>query len=163
MKRVLPIAVASLLLAVSTLPGCLQEPSDDGRAETVTLRIEFAPEAPSAYPGNVTEWTPDGHGNWSLTSRLATDGKAVYIVNNLTAKDALGALTAGATAAGFEVRHHTEPMGAFVDSVAGVENGRGGHYWSYYLNGEYGTASSDRADLSGGDTVRWVYLGSPVG
>ena len=157
------VLAAVLLLAASSLPGCLQEPSGGGEAVTVTLRVEFAPEAPSAYAGNVTEWTPDGQGNWSLTSRNATDSKSVYIVHNLTASTALGALLAGATAAGVEVRHHTESMGSFVDSVAGVENGRSGYYWSYYVNGEYGTVSSDRADLSGGDTVRWVYLGSPVG
>jgi hypothetical protein len=87
----------------------------------------------------------------------------VYVVHNLTARTPLGALLAGATASGFDVRHHIESMGAFVDAIAGVENGRGGHYWSYYVDGEYGTVSSDRARLSGGDTVRWVYLGSPVG
>jgi hypothetical protein len=163
MRGVLPVMALSLVLVVSSLPGCLQEPSGGGRAVTVTLRVEFAPEAPLAYAGSVTEWMPDGHGNWSLTSRNATDGKAVYIIHNLTAKTALGALLAGATAAGFEVRHHSESMGTFVESIAGIENGRGGRYWSYYVDGEYGTVSSDRADLSGGDTVRWVYLGSPVG
>lgn len=162
--RVVLVAMAlAVLIVASALPGCLQEPSGGGRAVTVTLRVEFAPEAPSAYAGNVTEWTPDGHGNWSLTSRNATDGKAAYVVHNLTAKNALGALLSGASAAGFAVRHHSESMGAFVDAIAGVENGRGGHYWSYYVDGEYGAISSDRADLSGGDTVRWVYLGSPVG
>jgi len=163
MKGAIIATALAMLIVASALPGCLQEPSGDGNVVTVTLRIEFAPEAPSAYAGNVTEWTPDGHGNWSLTSRNATDGKAVYIVHNLTAKTPLGALLAGATAAGVEVRHHSESMGAFVDAIAGVENGRGGHYWSYYVDGEYGTVSSDRARLSGGDTVRWVYLGSPVG
>jgi len=163
MRGALVATALSMLIVASALPGCLEEPSGDGEAVTVTLRVEFAPEAPPAFQGNVTEWTPDGHGNWSLTSRMATDGKAVYIVHDLTAKSALGALLAGASAAGFEARHHSEPMGAFVDSVAGVENGRSGHYWSYYVNGEYGTVSSDRAGLSGGDAVRWAYLGSPVG
>ena len=163
MRLASTMLAAVLLLAASALPGCLQEPSGGGSAVTVTLRVEFAPEAPSVHAGDVTEWAPDGHGNWSLTSRNATDGKAVYIVHDLTAGTALGALLAGATAAGFEARHHSEPMGAFVDSIAGVENGRSGRYWSYYVNGEYGTVSSDRADLSDGDTVRWVYLGSPVG
>ena len=163
MRGALVATALAMLIVASALPGCLQEPSGGGRGVTVTLRIEFAPEAPSAFQGNVTEWTPDGHGNWSVTSHNATDGKAVYIVHDLTAGTALGALLAGASAAGFEVRHHSEPMGAFVDSVAGVENGRSGHYWSYYVNGEYGTVSSDRAGLSGGDAVRWAYLGSPVG
>ncbi len=162
--RIAPTLLAAvLLLAASALPGCLQEPSGGGKAVSVTLRVEFTSEAPPAYPGNVTEWMPDGQGNWTLASRNATDGKAVYIVHNLTARTALGALLAGASAAGFGVRHHSESMGAFVDSIAGVENGRSGRYWSYYINGEYGTVSSDRADLSGGDAVRWAYLGSPVG
>ena len=162
--RIAPTMLAAvLLLAASTLPGCLLEPSGGGKAVTVALLVNFGPEAPSAHAGNVTEWTPDGHGHWTMTARNSTDGRAVYIVHNLTARTALGALLAGAAAAGFEVRHHSESMGAFVDSVAGVENGRGGRYWSYYLNGDYGTVSSDRAGLSGIDSIRWAYIGSPVG
>jgi hypothetical protein len=81
----------------------------------------------------------------------------------VTASTAMGALLAGGTVAQFEVRHRTEAMGAFVESVAGVENGRDGRYWSYYIDDEYGTVASDRGQLSSGQTVRWVYLGGPGG
>jgi hypothetical protein len=54
-------------------------------------------------------------------------------------------------------------MGAFVDSIDGVENGRDGHYWSFYVNDEYGLVATDTAPVSDGDVVRWVYMGSPFG
>ena len=71
------------------------------------------------------------------------------------------ALVAAADAANLEVVHHKESMGAFVDSVDGVENGEDGHWWSYYVNDEYGQLAADRADVDDGDEVRWVYMGSP--
>jgi len=64
---------------------------------------------------------------------------------------------------GNDVEHHMEPMGAFVESVDGVENGRDGHYWSYYVNGDYGTVAADSKDLEDGDVVRWVFMGNPFG
>jgi hypothetical protein len=158
------LAIAALtLLVMASLPGCLQGPPGGGGPAAIDLRVEFGTYNPALHPGKVAEWTPDGHGNWSLALTNATDGRTVYIVSNVTARTALGALLAGAAAAGFQVKHHQESMGAFVDSVGGIENGRDGHYWSFYIDGTYGTVSSDRAGVSRGGVVRWVYLGSPVG
>ena len=58
---------------------------------------------------------------------------------------------------------HVESQGAFVDSIDGVVNGVEGHYWSYYINDEYGLVSADTAELEDGDVVRWVYMGNPFG
>jgi hypothetical protein len=163
------VALAVVLVATS-LVGCLQGPEDgDGEPVSVTLRVEFGPEDPSIHAGQVTEWTPDGRGNWTLASLVnATDGRAVYVVRGLNASTTLGALLAGASAAGFEVGLHTESMGSFVDSIAGVDNGHDDHYWVYYVGdgsdrGEFGSVSSDRAGVSAGDVVTWVYQGNPVG
>lgn len=156
-------AGAMALLLVVAAAGCLQDgDGGDGERVTVTLRVEFGSEAPSMHAGKVAEWSP-ADGNWSLSLANSTDGTTVFVVRNVTASTALGALLAGGEAARFQVEHRKESMGAFVESVAGVENGRDGHYWSYYIDGEYGTVASDRADLSAGQTVRWVYLGGPGG
>jgi hypothetical protein len=154
--------VAVLLLLAATT-GCLQDDDGgDGAKVVVDLSVEFGPEAPAAHAGKVAEWTP-ADDNWSLSLVNSTDGGTVYIVRGVTASTAMGALLAGGTVAQFEVRHRTEAMGAFVESVAGVENGHDGRYWSYYIDDEYGTVASDRAQLSSGQTVRWVYLGGPGG
>jgi hypothetical protein len=93
----------------------------------------------------------------------STDGDTVYTVHNVTGLSVLDVLLAAAQAAGIDVEHHTESLGAFVDSIDGIENGRDDHAWSYYVNGEYGTVASSRAIVEDGDVVRWVYLGNPFG
>ncbi len=42
----------------------------------------------------------------------------------------------------------------FVDSINGLGNGDG-KYWQYYVDEEYGEVSSDRKELSNGDSVVW--------
>ena len=152
----------ALLLLVATA-GCLQDGGGGGGDKVIVdLRVEFGPEAPSAHAGKVAEWSVAG-GGWNLSLENSTDGSTIYIVRGVNASKALGALLAGGTVAQFVVNHRAESMGSFVESVAGVENGRDGRYWSYYIDDEYGTVASDRARLSSGQVVRWVYLGGPGG
>jgi len=154
-------AMALLLLVAAA--GCLQDGDGGGGDKVlVDLRIEFGSEAPSAHAGMVAEWSV-ADGGWSISLANSTDGSTIYIVRGVNASTALGALLVGGDVGQFEVRHRTEAMGSFVESVAGVENGRDGHYWSYYIDGEYGAVASDRAGLSSGQAVRWVYLGGPGG
>jgi hypothetical protein len=108
------------------------------------------------------EWNPDGDGGWTRVTEARPDD-AYYSINGLAATDALDILSAAAKATGIQIVHHVESQGAFVDSIDGVVNGRDGHYWSYYINGDYGLVAADAADLSDGDEVRWVYMGNPFG
>ena len=157
------ISVVAVLLAV-VFAGCIQTgPDGDGAKEDgVTLVIDFEGFDPDTLPGMKVNWSPDGKGAWDLFSE-ATEGDTVYIVHNVTGTSVLDVLLAAADVAGIEVGHHTESMGAFVDSIDGIENGRDEHHWSYYVNGEYGTVASDRYTVEDGDTVRWVYMGNPFG
>ncbi len=157
------LMVAVLIAAVSA--GCIQsDPDDDGGAKEdgVTLVIDFEGFDPDTLPGTTATWSPDGDGEYVLTSE-STEGDTVYTVHNVTGTSVLDVLLAAAEVAEFEVEHHIESMGAFVDHIDGLENGRDDHHWSYYINGEYGTVASDRATVEDGDTVRWVYLGNPFG
>jgi hypothetical protein len=129
----------------------------------LTVRIEFGDFEPDVHGGGLAVWAPDGEGNWSLTLEDGAVDGTVYVVHNVTGTSVLDVLVAAGEAAGFEVVYHSESMGAFVDSVSGIENGHDNHWWSYYLNGEYGTVSVDRAGVEEGDEVRWVYMGSPFG
>jgi hypothetical protein len=155
----------AVLVPALVLSGCLSgngngDPPDVG---FIQVTIEFGQYDPDTHPEKVALWTPDGDGGWEVRTEEAGDNGTLYIFFELNASTVLDALLTAADASGIEVRHHTEPMGAFVDSIDGVENGRDGHFWSYYLNGEYGTVGADQVDLDSGDKVRWVYLGSPVG
>lgn len=158
------VAVIAVVM-VAILAGCIQRGPDDGdgaHEDGVKLVVDFQGYDPDGMPGKLATWSPDGKGEWVLVSEDAGED-TVYTVNNVTGTSVLDVLLAASEAAGFDVDQHQEGMGAFVDAIDGVENGRDDHHWSYYVNGEYGAVSSDRAVVEDGDTVRWVYLGNPFG
>jgi hypothetical protein len=153
------------LLPILLLAGCIGGPDDSNGAqeEGVTLIIDFEGFEPETHPWKRAVWSPDGEGNWSLSLEDPPKNGTVYYVLNVTAATVLDALVEAGRVTGVEVMDHRESMGAFVDSIDGVENGRDGHYWSYYLNDEYGVEASNKAAISDGDEVRWVYMGNPFG
>jgi hypothetical protein len=156
--------MAVIIVAV-VFAGCIQSDPDDkdgAKEDGVTLVIDFEGFDPDTLPGTKATWSPDGDGNWDLVS-VGTEGDTVYTVHNVTGTSVLDVLLAAAEAAEIAVEHRIESMGAFVDSIDGLANGRDDHHWSYYVNDEYGTVGSDRATVEDGDTVRWVYLGNPFG
>jgi hypothetical protein len=150
---------------VLLVAGCISGPNgDDGdrSARDVTLIIDFQGFEPHTFPGQRVEWNLGEGEEWTEVKEERPAG-AYYIVNDLTASDALDILVAGEAATGVPARSHVESQGAFIDSIDGIVNGRSGHYWSYYINDEYGLVSADKADLSDGDVVRWIYMGNPFG
>jgi hypothetical protein len=156
-------ALLLTLLIAALMSGCLSEPEVGPPVDTVQVTIEFKGYQPDTHPGKMATWTPEGEGRWGINLVEAGDNGTIYVVLQLNASTVLDALLAAAEASDIIVEHHQESMGAFVDSIDGVENGRDGHFWSYYLDGEYGTVAADRAALESGAIVRWVYLGNPVG
>ena len=159
------VATIIVVVLVSAFAGCIQSGPDDNdgaKDDGVTLVVDFEGFDPDGLPGKLATWSPDGNGGWELATE-ETDGDTIYTVNNVTGTTVLDVLLAAAEAAGFTVDHHDESMGAFVDSIDGLENGRDDHHWSYYVNDEYGTIASDVATVDDGDVVRWVYLGNPFG
>lgn len=145
--------------------GCIitpEEGNDDEPARDVTLIIDFEGYDPDTFSGQRVEWSLDVGGEWVKVREDRTEG-AYYVINNLTASNALDILMAADLATGITIEHHVESMGAFIDSIDGVVNGRDSHYWSYYINDEYGLTSADSAALSDGDVVRWLYMGNPFG
>jgi hypothetical protein len=163
---VIVISVLAIIAPALVLGGCIGGPDDDGdgaRADGVTLVIDFKGFAPDTHAGHNVTWDPDGDGNWSLLAEPRVDNDTLYVVHNVTAGNVLEALVNASAVAGFFVESHQESLGAFVDAIDGLANGADGHYWSYYLNGEYGIISSDRAAISDGDEVRWVFMGNPFG
>ncbi len=154
-----------MVVLVSAFAGCIQggqDEKDGAREDGVTLVIDFEGFEPETRPGTLSTWSPGDDGVWVLDTQ-DTGGDTVYTVNNVTGTTVLDVLLAAAEAAGLDVEHHQEGMGAFVDSIDGIENGRDDHHWSYYVNDEYGSIASDRANVADGDVVRWVYLGNPFG
>ncbi len=159
-----PFFVLTVVMAL-LVTGCITLPNggeNEGQAEDITLVIEFEDFDPDSFPDQRVEWDPDGDGGWTRVTQERPDN-ALYVITGLKASDALDVLSAASKASGIDVQHHVESQGAFVDSIDGVVNGRNGHYWSYYIDGDYGLVAADAADLSDGDEVRWVYMGNPFG
>jgi hypothetical protein len=155
-----------VIIPAMFLSGCLgvsDGNGDDGPASFIQVTIEFEEFSPTSYPGMVAIWTPDREGGWEMRTEDSGGEDTVYVVFELKATDVLDALDSAGEAGNFEVDSHRESMGAFVDSIDGVINGEDGHWWSYYLNGEYGTVAADNAALEDGDKVRWVYMSNPFG
>jgi hypothetical protein len=61
----------------------------------------------------------------------------------------------------FEVKTKKHSYGLMVVSIGGVENGIDGHYWQYYVNGEYGSVASDKQEVYDYDVIEWRYQGNP--
>ena len=159
------LVLVTSIVVVLLVAGCMTNPDDDdgnGGAIDVTLIIDFEGFDPDTYPDKRVEWSMDTVGDYDRSVEDRAEG-AYYVVNDLSATDALDVLTEAELATGIVSVSHVESQGAFVDSIDGVVNGVEGHYWSYYINDEYGLVSADTAELEDGDVVRWVYMGNPFG
>ncbi len=157
-------AVISLVM-VLLVAGCITNPDDDdddGPAEGLILIVDFQGFDTDTFPDQRVEWNRGDGEDWVEVKEERPEG-TYYIINDLTASDTLDILGAAAEATGIHVQHHVEFQGAFIDSIDGIVNGQDGHYWSYYINGEYGLVSADSADLNNGDELRWVFMGNPFG
>jgi len=158
----LPILTIVMMVLAA---GCIIDPEgggDDEPARDLTLIIDFEGYDTDTFPDQRVEWNRGDGEDWVEVKEVRPEG-TYYIINDLTASDTLDILGAAAEATGIHVQHHVEFQGAFVDSIDGIVNGRDGHYWSYYINDEYGLVSADLADLEDGDEVRWLYMGNPFG
>jgi len=52
-------------------------------------------------------------------------------------------------------------MGIMVEAIGEKENGQGGKYWMYYVNGQWGDVASDKKILNSGDKVEFKFEKSP--
>ena len=154
----------AVIIVAAILSGCIVEPDqgDGAEDEGVTVIIDFGGFDPDTNPDERAVWTPDGDLTWSVELEERAEG-ALYLVHNITGSTVLDVLLRAAEVTGFDVHYDDQAMGAFVESIDGIENGREDHHWSYYLNDEYGQIASDKAHVDDGDEVRWLYMGNPFG
>jgi len=52
-------------------------------------------------------------------------------------------------------------MGAFVESIEGLKNGKNGKYWLYFVNGKLANTACDKMRVKKGDVVEWKFAPSP--
>lgn len=51
--------------------------------------------------------------------------------------------------------------GIKIDSINGYEDGDGGFYWQYWVNGQLGEVAADKKELKDFDRVEWIF--EPIG
>ncbi|HDO19251.1 MAG TPA: DUF4430 domain-containing protein [Thermoplasmatales archaeon] len=70
-----------------------------------------------------------------------------------------GLLLEAAKMGNFSVKYtyYGEYDSMFVDSIAGVENGKDNRWWQYYVNGEYGMVGADKKPVKDGDIIEWKF------
>ena len=163
-QRYTPSMAMAVIIVAAILSGCIVAPDQGDGAEEggVIVIIDFEGFDPETHPGERAVWTPDGDLTWSVELEQRNEG-ALYLVHNITGSTVLDVLLRAAEVTGLDVLYEDQAMGAFVNSIDGIENGREDHHWSYYLNDEYGQIASDKAYVEDGDEVRWLYMGNPFG
>jgi len=82
---------------------------------------------------------------------------AIYTKNNTV----YGFLMEAARVGDFDVKttYYSGFDSLLVDSIGDKTSGQDNKYWSYYINGEYGTIGADKQVVHGGDVIKWKFEG----
>lgn len=95
-----------------------------------------------------------------IKPRIGGDNlKIEYTINNSAeAQTVFGALKDLSQEKNFELKYNNNyKYGVFVESIAGVPNGKDGKYWQYYVNGKLGEVAADKKEVKVGDKVEWRF------
>jgi len=163
---ILVVLVSLLLIGVFTLAVPKKEPEKKGPA-MVTVNFDFNGQGQgnsnstqlwilnTHWGGPSDDWGSEyivtcvKHNedeDWSISMRL--DNGTVY-----------DALEKASNVINFTFKSDWYPnfQSHRVTEIAGVADGTDGHYWQYYVNGQYLDKGADLVALSDGDTVRWEF------
>jgi len=62
---------------------------------------------------------------------------------------------------GMILKTKTYDTGVMIEAIGNIDNGEGGKYWLYYVNGEMPMTSVDKKEISPGDKVEFKFEKSP--
>lgn len=80
------------------------------------------------------------------------------ITNSVKEQTVFGALKDLSQKENFELKYNNNySFGVFVESIAGVPNGKDGKYWQYYVNDNLGEVAADKKEVKAGDRVEWRF------
>lgn len=48
-------------------------------------------------------------------------------------------------------------LGSMVERIGPLENGKGGKYWTYTVNGEFAAVGADMYEMQPGDAIEWTF------
>lgn len=76
-------------------------------------------------------------------------------------KTAFELLKKQAEQSGIILKTKTYEQGLFIEAIGGKENGEGGKYWLYYVNGQMPQVSADKQKINSGDKIEFKFEKSP--
>lgn len=144
----LAAAVFILLILISTWFNPIPNEHAYDESVQITLVVNFDGRASD----NPTEWVREG----DIWVEIPGNSSGV-IFHNLTAETPFEALKAACGIAQWNLQYENYSYGKLVVSVNGHDNGDGGAYWQYWVNGVYASVSSDSFTLAGGDILVWAF------
>lgn len=143
--------VFALLILLFTGFNPLQNGNTDAEVPHITLTVNFEGKEAS----EPEEWFLND-GVWMET----TGNSSTVIFHNLSAENPFEALETASDIAGWSLRYDNYSYGKMIVSVNGYDNGDGGAYWQYRVNGVYASVSSDSYAIAHGDSIVWSFSSS---
>jgi len=162
-KKVLKICIlfSVLIVFISAVAVSLHIPGVGSRGSQqpgtgLTLVVDFGGEDAPVNPGNKTVWS---FNNSEWQTDVGPSNSSVWVFLNISSErgTVLDCLTRAMEVAGTDLETSEYIYGTFVSSIAGVDNGRNGDNWLYWVNGEFANMASDVYYLEDGDVVLWKY------
>lgn len=87
------------------------------------------------------------------------DARVVSVQRDDTLLDVLTTLNESDPALMLSLNEY-EGLGTLVTGMAGKQNGDDNRYWQYMVNNELPMVGADAYKLTGGETVKWVFITS---
>jgi hypothetical protein len=150
-RSALPLLLVGVLAVAAAILLALRDESRDG-----------APTSPHGEAA-VVAWTPTERPNGETVALEIDFGngarrqfEALPFSEGMTVGDLLR--QAGKFRPAIEFEHHGAGEEALLTSLEGVKNeGAGGRFWTYQVNGQFANVSFDVQPLAAGDRVLWKF------
>lgn len=163
-------ALVVLLLAAGPLQHAIRDVVDGLRPDTSddTVWNDAWPDTWRDHSVLIVTWPPSAEPalprGWFHANGSAVDADPVEREDEAMVIGGLGGgttvlehLLSGAGALDVEVEHHREALGAFVDSIGGLDGGTDGQWWQIWVDGRYIDDAVDREPVANGSVVEWRF------
>lgn len=85
------------------------------------------------------------------------DNPNTFAVEFKEGMSAFDLLKEGAEKLALPLKTKNYDIGIFIEAIGDKENGQGGKYWLYYVNGEMPMVAADKNELKSGDKVEFKF------
>jgi len=158
------LCIPLLILAAFMTTGMLENPfvgsngsHGDPSETTVTLKIDFGKSAPPSneVDDDRTRTAPQIENEMGYT---VEGSQWSYTIPHEEGMTVLELLESGLGVGGHDIETTSYSFGILIESIAGVRNGEGGHYWQYYIDGVWVQVAANVQEVFPGDLIEWRFM-----